>query len=101
MKEQEAIDYIESLEPGEYMTVNIPLLGHDSIPVTVMYVGKDKLNRYNFIDTGKFTLSKDFIERGKISIDKEFNRETADEIYQKVLMAKEKNNKKQKNRDAR
>ncbi len=101
MKEQEAIDYIESLEPGQYMTVNIPLLGHDVIPVTVMYMGKDKQNRYNFIDTGRFMLSKDFIERGKISIDKEYDRDTADEIYQMVLMEREKNNKKQKNRDAR
>lgn len=101
MKEQEAIDYIESLKPGEYMTINIPLLGHDVIPVTVMYDGKDNQDRYNFIDTGRFKLTKVLLERGKISIDKEFDKDTAKEIYQKVLMEKEKNIKKQKKRDAR
>lgn len=41
MKEHEAIEYLESLEKGQYMTVNIPLMGDDVIPVTVMYMGKD------------------------------------------------------------
>ena len=54
MKEHEAIEYLESLEKGQYMTVNIPLMGDDVIPVTVMYMGKDSNNRYNFLDTGRF-----------------------------------------------
>ena len=67
MKEHEAIEYLESLEKGQYMTVNIPLMGDDVIPVTVMYMGKDSNNRYNFLDTGRFILTKEFIEKGKVT----------------------------------
>lgn len=99
MKEFEAIEYLESLEKGQYMTVNIPLMGEDFIPVTVMYIGKDSNNRYNFIDTGKFVLTKEFIEKGKVTIDKNFNEKEAEEIHAKVRKEMEKKNK--KNRDAR
>ena len=84
MKEYEAIEYLESLEKGNFMTVNIPLLGDSVIPVTVMYMGKDSFNRYNFMDTGRFVLTKDFIKKGKITIDKEFNEREAEEIHAKV-----------------
>ncbi len=99
MKEHEAIEYLESLEKGQYMTVNIPLMGDDVIPVTVMYMGKDSNNRYNFLDTGRFILTKEFIEKGKVTIDKEFDGDKALEIYSKVRLEMEKRNK--KNRDAR
>lgn len=99
MKEHEAIEYLESLEKGQYMTVNIPLMGDDVIPVTVMYMGKDSNNRYNFLDTGRFILTKEFIEKGKVTIYKEFDGDKALEIYSKVRLEMEKRNK--KNRDAR
>ena len=99
MKEHEAIEYLESLEKGQYMTVNIPLMGDDVIPVTVMYMGKDSNNRYNFLDTGRFILTKEFIEKGIVTIDKEFDGDKALEIYSKVRLEMEKRNK--KNRDAR
>lgn len=99
MKEHEAIEYLESLEKGQYMTVNIPLMGDDVIPVTVMYMGKDSNNRYNFLDTGRFILTKEFIEKGNVTIDKEFDGDKALEIYSKVRLEMEKRNK--KNRDAR
>ena len=66
MKQQEAIKYLETLEKGNCITVNIPLMGNENIPITAMYVGKDHDNRYIFLDTGKFVLTKDFIEKGKI-----------------------------------
>ncbi len=99
MKEQEAINYLETLEKGQYITINIPILGDENIPVTAMYMGKDNNNRYNFLDTGKFILSKEFIERGKVTIDKEFDGEKAMEIHAKVRLEQEKKTK--KNRDAR
>lgn len=99
MKEHEAIEYLESLEKGQYMTVNIPLMGDDVIPETVMYMGKDSNNRYNFLDTGRFILTKEFIEKGKVTIDKEFDGDEALEIYSKVRLEMEKRSK--KNRDAR
>ncbi len=47
------------------------------IPITVMYMGKDKDGRYNFIDTGRFIMSKEFIENKSISIDKSFDEDKA------------------------
>ena len=44
MKEQEAINYLETLEKGQYITVNIPILEDENIPVTAMYMGKDNNN---------------------------------------------------------
>ena len=46
MKEQEAINYLETLEKGQYITINIPILGDENIPVTAMYMGKDNNNRW-------------------------------------------------------
>ena len=98
MKEHEAIEYLESLEKGQYMTVNIPLMGDDVIPVTVMYMGKDSNDRYNFMDSGRFSFTKEFIEKGKVTIEKEFDGEKAEEIHAKVKLEIER---KKKNRDAR
>lgn len=88
MKQQEAIKYLETLEKGNCITVNIPLMGNENIPITAMYVGKDHDNRYIFLDMGKFVLTKDFIEKGKITIDKEFDNKKAREIYSKVKLKK-------------
>lgn len=84
MKEQEAINYLENLESGNYVTINIPVYKDENIPVTAMYLGKDNQGRYNFADTGKFVFTKEFIERGKITLDKEYDGDKAFEIYEKL-----------------
>ena len=81
MKEQEAINYLENLESGNYVTINIPLFKDENIPVTAMYLGKDTQGRYNFADSDRFVFSKEFIEKGKISLDKEYDGDKAFEIY--------------------
>ena len=63
-----------------FCTVNLPLYGNEVIPITAMYMGKDKDGRYNFIDTGRFIMSKEFIENKAISIDKNFDEEKATEM---------------------
>ena len=52
MQKDEAIDYLENLKIGNFLTVNIPISSNCNIPVTAMYVGKDKEGRYEFLDTG-------------------------------------------------
>ena len=96
INENDSIEYLEHLEPGEFCTVNIPLFNNEIIPVTAMFMGKDKEGRYNFIDTGQFILSKDFIQKKSISIDKEFNEDEAFKIYSKVKLLQEKNSKSKK-----
>lgn len=91
VKKQEAIDYLNNLQKGMFCTINLPLYGNEVIPITAMYMGKDKDGRYNFIDTGRFIMSKEFIENKEISIDKNFDEEKAMEIHSKVRMKCEKN----------
>lgn len=98
MKDQEAIDYLNNLQAGIFCTVNLPLYGNEIIPITVMYMGKDKEGRYNFADTGRFIMSKEFIENKAISIDKSFDEDKAFEIYSKVRMQPNKNKSKEKAR---
>ena len=98
MREYEAIDYLDKLEVGNYLTVNIPLIGDDKIPVTAMYLGKDKSGKYNFADSGTFVFSKEFIEKGRISIDKEYD---GDKAHACIIKEQEKSFKKQKNNEAR
>lgn len=87
MENQEAIDYLNNLQQGMFCTVNIPICSNnEKIPITVMYMGKDKEGRYNFIDTGRFVMSKEFIENKSISIDKSFDKNKATEIHDKVNM---------------
>lgn len=88
MEDQDAIDYLNNLQTGMFCTVNIPLYDNEKMPITAMYIGKDKDGRYNFIDTGKFILSKEFIERKAISIEKSYDEEKAMEIYSKVRINK-------------
>jgi hypothetical protein len=96
MENKEAIDYLNNLQQGMFCTVNLPLYGNEVIPITAMYMGKDKDGRYNFIDTGRFILSKEFIESKSISIDKTFDEDKAFEIYFKIRM--QPNKKKNKER---
>ena len=98
MEKQEAIDYLNNLQTGMFCTVNLPLYGNEVIPITAMYMGKDKDGRYNFIDTGRFILSKEFIESKSISIDKSFDEDKALEIYSKIRMQPNKNKNKEKAR---
>lgn len=88
MEDQDAINYLNNLQTGMFCTVNIPLYDNEKMPITAMYIGKDKDGRYNFIDTGKFILSKEFIERKSISIEKSYDEEKAMEIYSKVRINK-------------
>ena len=97
MENQETIKYLDNLLVGMFCTVNIPLYNNEKIPVTAMYIGKDKDGRYNFIDTGRFVLSKEFIEQKSITIDKTFDEDKAFEIYSKFRI-KDIKNKKEKER---
>ena len=93
MENKETIKYLDNLLVGMFCTVNIPLYNNEKIPVTAMYIGKDKDGRYNFIDTGRFVLSKEFIEQKSITIDKTFDEDKAFEIYSKVRIKDIKNKK--------
>lgn len=101
MQELEAINYLEKLEVGNFLTVNFPVTSTASIPITAMYVGKDKEGRYNFKDNGEFILSKEFIEKGKITIDEKYDGDVAIDIYAKLKLQLEKQQRKKKNRDVR
>ena len=100
MIKDEAINYLENLRDGRFLTVNIPIFKDEVKPVTVMYLGKDKIGRYKFVNKesiifSTFVLSKEIIERGNVSLDKSFDREKAYEIYSKgkFLQAKNENRK--------
>ena len=96
MERQEAINYLNNLQKGMFCTVNLPLYGNEVMPITAMYMGKDKDGRYNFMDTGRFILSKEFIENKAISIDKKYDEDKPFEIYSKVR--RQPNKKKNKER---
>lgn len=96
MERQEAINYLNNLQKGMFCTVNLPLYRNEVMPITAMYMGKDKDGRYNFMDTGRFILSKEFIENKAISIDKKYDEDKAFEIYSKVR--RQPNKKKNKER---
>ncbi len=96
MEKQEAINYLNNLQKGMFCTVNLPLYGDEVIPITVMYIGKDKDGRYNFMDTGRFIMSKEFIENKAISIDKNYDQDKAFEIYSKVRIKSNKNKNKER-----
>lgn len=102
MKDIEAIKYLETLEVGSFLTVNIPISANENIPVTAMYAGKDKEGRYEFLDTGEFILSKNFLQRGQVSIEKGFDENMALKIHSRVRKEYEKAHKNhRKNRDVR
>lgn len=101
MQELEAINYLEKLEIGNFLTVNFPVTNTISIPITAMYVGKDKDGRYNFKDNGEFILSKEFIEKGKITIDEKYDGDAALDIHAKLKLELERRQKKNRNRETR
>lgn len=103
MKDIEAIKYLETLEIGSFLTVNIPISANEKVSVTAMYAGKDKEGRYEFLDTGEFILSKNFLERGQISIEKGFDEDMALKIHSRIRKEYEKahNKNHKKNRDVR
>ena len=103
MKEQEAIDFMEKLEVGEFITVNIPIYSGESIASTCIYMGKDDDGRYILKDENCFKLSKEFMIRNNISVEKEFDGDKAFDIYKDIKKEQEKQNKQKnkKNRDAR
>lgn len=103
MKEQEAIDYLEKLQVGEFITVNIPVFSGEYIASTCIYMGKDDEGRYILKDENCFKMSKDFMLRNKISIDKDFDGDKAFDIYKDIKKEQEKQEKQKnkKNRDAR
>ena len=95
MKGEEAINYLESLREGRFLSINIPIYKDEIKPVTVMYLGKDKIGRYHFLKENRivyssFVLSKEMFERENISIDKSFDKDKAYEIYSKghILQSK-------------
>ena len=94
MENKEAIDFLNNLEVGMFCTVNIPLCNEEKMPITAMYMGKDNEGKYNFLDTGRFVMSKQFIEKQAISIDKEFDGDKAMDIYAKFRMKQERKMKK-------
>lgn len=97
---EQAINYLENLEKGNFLTVNIPIFRDETAQVTAMYLGKDKDGNYNFLDTGNFKLTKEFLEKGKITIDKEYDGDIAMDIHAKFRIEQDK--KKQKsNRESR
>ena len=101
MKKDEAISYLENLKRGEFLTVNIPIYRGKVQPVTVMYMGKDKEKRYNFIDSGIFKMSREFLEKGTVTIDKKFDRNVAIHINSKLRTEQERKQKYKNTRNTR
>lgn len=103
MKKEEAIEFLENLQQGEFLTVVFPIIADKKIRITSMYVGKDEEGRYRLIDkSGDFIVSKKFIEKGEIAIEKEYDRDVAFDIYTEVKRKQERMNKTKKhNRDFR
>ena len=103
MINEEAINYMDSLQIGEFCTVNIPVYSGELIASTCIYMGKDEQGRYILKDENCFKMSKDFIRKNRISIDKEFDGDKAFDIYKDIKKAQENKEKQKhkKNRDAR
>ena len=100
MIDEEAINYMENLQVGEFCTVNIPVYSGEFIASTCIYMGKDNEGRYILKDKSCFKMSKDFMRRNKISIDKSFDGDKAFDIYNNIKKEQEKQNSK-KNTDTR
>ena len=102
MQDLEAINYLEKLEIGKFLTVNIPITSKKSSPITAMYLGKDKEGRYNFKESGELILSKEFLEKGKITIEEKYDGNVAQDIHAKLKWESERQRqKKNRNRDIR
>ena len=96
MEKQEAINYLNNLQKGMFCTVNLPLYGDEVIPITVMYIGKDKDGN----DIDKTVISREYSSEWKpgeaISIDKNYDQDKAFEIYSKVRIKSNKNKNKER-----
>lgn len=101
MEREDAIEYIENLREGDFLTVNIPIFQDEIAPVTAMYVGKTKDGAYRFVDAGNFTLSKDFLQKGKVTIDKGYDDNVAKDIKDKIQLEEKNKLKQKKNKDYR
>ena len=102
MNSEEAIEYLESLTPGQFCTINIPIYSGEVLASTCIYLGKDEKGRYSFRDDNCFKFNKEFIMKNKISVDKSFDEDKAIDIHAQVRKEMEKNKtKSNKNRDAR
>lgn len=103
MIDEEAINYMESLQIGEFCTVNIPIYSGEFIASTCIYMGKDEQGRYILKDENCFKMSKEFMRKNKISIDKNFDGDKAFDIYKDIKKEQKKQNKQKskKDRDAR
>ena len=99
MKDIEAINYLDKMERGKFLTIKVPISKNNYIPVTAMYVGKDKDGRYEFLDTGEMIMSKDMLIKSDITIEKEFNRGDAQKIHKRIKQEYEKANKKKNKED--
>lgn len=84
MKQEKAINYLEKLEKGSFITINYPLVAGVNIPVTAMYLGKDENGRFNFKEESRVAFTKDMLQRGVISIDSEYDRGKALDIDEQV-----------------
>lgn len=93
MKSEQAIKYLDKLEGGKFLTINIPISKNYYQPVTAMYVGKDKEGRYEFLDTGEMIMSKELLQRSDITIDEEFNKADAQKIHTRIKKEYEKTHK--------
>lgn len=99
MKDIEAINYLDKMERGKFLTIKVPISRNNYIPVTSMYVGKDKDGRYEFLDTGEMIMSKDMLIKSDITIEKDFNRGDAQKIHKRIKQEYEKAHKKKKIED--
>ena len=97
MIDDEAINYLENLEVGNFLTLNIPIYSGEFLATPVIYLGKDDEDRYIFEEHSSYKISKDFLKRNNIFIDADYDRGKAYEIIDEV----KKRMKNKKNRDAR
>lgn len=88
MNNKESIEYLNSMKKGQFCTIHIPLINNKTIPVTAMYMGKDREGRYKFMDTGKFVLPQKLIEEKAVEVYKEYNENIAKKIYSKFKKIK-------------
>ena len=105
MREDEAIKFLETLEVGTFLTVNIPISSNQNMPVTAMYAGKDKDGRYNFFDgvgaCGTFKMNKNFIIQRDIKITNKLDEEKSYDLYVELKKYQNKLKDKHKARDSR
>ena len=106
MKQEKAINYLEKLEKGSFITINYPAVTGINIPVTAMYLGKDANGRFNFKEESTVVFTEDMLQRGVISIESNYDIGKALDIDEQVRKEYLKSHKQKaknikKNRDIR